>query len=93
MVFKGNLGIDPRGMIYESYNIQGISIEECRMIFLDWALEAAKIDMTNDLMNLLKEYEYKNLSHPMTLVIKEGLKKVNNTGRRGGRSARIDQIK
>ena len=93
MVFKGNLGIDPRGMIYESYNIQGISIEECRMIFLDWALEAAKIDMTNDLMHLLKEYEYKNLSHPMTLVIKEGLKKVNNTGRRGGRSARIDQIK
>ena len=93
MVFKGNLGIDPRGMIYESYNIQGISIEECRMIFLDWALEAAKIDMTNDLMNPLKEYEYKNLSHPMTLVIKEGLKKVNTTGRRGGRSARINQIK
>ena len=33
MVFKGNLSIDPRGLIFESYRIDGITIEECRMIF------------------------------------------------------------
>ena len=38
-VYKGNLAIDPRGMIYESYRIEAVSIEECRMIFLDWAME------------------------------------------------------
>ena len=35
MVFKGNLSIDPRGLIFESYRIENITIEECRMIFLD----------------------------------------------------------
>ena len=47
MVFKGNLDIDPRGMIFESYNIEGISIEECRTIFLDWALETANCGTLN----------------------------------------------
>jgi hypothetical protein len=44
-VFKGNLEIDPRGMIYESYRIEGISLEECRMIFLDWAMNTPQGDM------------------------------------------------
>ena len=35
---KGRLEIDPRGLIYESYRIEGIRIEECRSIFLDWAM-------------------------------------------------------
>ena len=43
MVFKGNLSIDPRGMIFESYRIDGITIEECRMIFLDWHLKVPKL--------------------------------------------------
>jgi len=43
MVFKGNLSIDPRGLIFESYRIDGITIEECRMIFLDWALAGFQI--------------------------------------------------
>jgi hypothetical protein len=88
MVFKGNLDIDPRGMIYESYRIDGISIEECRMIFLDWALEAAKVDMTADLNMLLAEYGAANHDHPMTQVITEGLKKASTKGRRGGSAGR-----
>jgi hypothetical protein len=89
MVFKGNLAIDPRGMIYESYRIEGISIEECRMIFLDWALEAAKKDMSDDLRTLLSEYGDKNPDHPMTKVVQDGLAKASETGRRGGRAGRL----
>jgi hypothetical protein len=88
MVFKGNLDIDPRGMIYESYRIEGISVEECRMIFLDWALEAAQIDMREKLQILLDEYSVQNPDHPMTSVILEGMKKSNQSGRRGGASGR-----
>ena len=29
---------DPKALIRESFNIEGINIEECRSIFLDWAL-------------------------------------------------------
>lgn len=88
MVFKGNLEIDPRGMIYESYRINNITSEECRMIFLDWALEAAKVDMRADLNQLLDEYASENPDHPMTHVIREGLTKASQTGRRGGRAGR-----
>tara|TARA_R110002096_G_scaffold97354_4_gene217025 strand:- start:31997 stop:32266 length:270 start_codon:yes stop_codon:yes gene_type:complete len=88
MVFKGNLEIDPRGMIYESYRIEGISIEECRMIFLDWALEAAKADMRADLQTLLNEYGDINPDHPMTNVIIQGMKQAVSNGRRGGRAGR-----
>lgn len=88
MVFKGNLDIDPRGMIYESYRIDGISIEECRMIFLDWALEAAQVDMRAKLEILLLEYSSANQDHPMTQVITEGLTKATQTGRRGGPASR-----
>jgi hypothetical protein len=88
MVFKGNLDIDPRGMIYESYRIDGISVEECRMIFLYWALEAAQVDMREKLQILLNEYGDQNPDHPMTSVILEGMKKSTQSGRRGGASGR-----
>ena len=29
---------DPRGLILESYRIEGITEGQCRSIFLDWAL-------------------------------------------------------
>lgn len=88
MVFKGNLDIDPRGMIYESYRIEGISTEECRVIFLDWAIGAGAEDMGPQLQTLLKEYGQDHPNHPMTQVITEGLTKATQTGRRGGRNGR-----
>lgn len=88
MVFKGNLNIDPRGLIFESYRIDRITIEECRMIFLDWALEGSKSDLSDDIKILLCEYEESYDVHPMTSVLREGLLKSTNTGRRGGRSGR-----
>ena len=29
---------DPKGLIFEAYRIDGITLPECRTIFLDWAL-------------------------------------------------------
>ncbi len=89
-VFKGNLDIDPRGMIYEAYRIEGVSLEECRMIFLDWALNTPQGDTKAHLYELLAEYEADNTDHPMTHVIKDGLKSSGTDGkRRGGRLARV----
>lgn len=89
-VFKGNLEIDPRGMIYESYRIEGISLEECRMIFLDWAMNTPQGDMQAYLRELLEEYQSGNAEHPMTQVITDGLKTSGSVGkRRGGRTARL----
>ncbi len=89
-VYKGNLDIDPRGMIYESYRIENVTIEDCRMIFLDWALGAPEGDMNAHLHELLAEYEAGNAAdHPMTQVIKGGLKTSDTAGkrRRGRRCA------
>lgn len=88
MVYKGDLDIDPRGMIYEAYRIEGLVIEEARAIFLDWALGEAKVDMSADLKLLLKTYGEGNADHPMTQVITEGLQAAPKAGRRGGRMGR-----
>ena len=87
---KGNLSIDPRGMIFESYRIEGIVIEECRSIFLDWALGLpAGEDMQAALRALQAEYGPANPDHPMTKVIEQGLgRAAQSKGRRGGRAAR-----
>ena len=34
---KGELDVDPRGLILEAYRMQ-LGPEDCRTIFLDWAL-------------------------------------------------------
>ena len=73
-VFKGNLKIDPRGMIYEAYRIENIVIEECRVIFLDWAMHTPQGNMQAYLAELLGEYQKDNPDHPMTEVITDGLK-------------------
>ena len=90
MVFKGNLDIDPRGLIYESYRIEGIVTEECRSIFLDWALGTpADADMAADLKSLIVEYGVAAPDHPMTAILHEGLDKAASpSGRRGGARAR-----
>lgn len=91
MVDKGRLAIDPRGLIFEAYRIEGIGPEECRSIFLDWALGTALgADMQAMLTALLDEYAPANPAHPMTAVLREGLEKADRKmgGRRGGRQGR-----
>ena len=78
---------DQKGLISESYNIEGVSEEECRSIFFGWVL--ALDDCTDPLKairKLLATYEKSYPKHPMTRVLNEGLMKENFKGyRRGGR--------
>ena len=88
MVFKGNLDIDPRGLIYEAYRMD-IGEQECRSIFLDWALGTQLgADMRAMLEDLLAEYSVgEGADHAMSAVLREGLEKANRPAvRRGGRS-------
>jgi len=85
MVYKGNLDIDPRGLIYESYRIEGIVLEECRSVFLDWALGTPLgTDMAANLDVLMVEYGVSAPDHPMTAVLREGIEKAATPSKRRG---------
>lgn len=80
--------IDSADIIRESYRIEGIRIEECRSIFLDWAIKLpTEIAPESALQFLLKTYGA-DAAHPMSQVLMEGLGEATKTGRRGGRAAR-----
>jgi len=87
---KGGLAVDPRGLIYESYRIEGIVIEECRSIFLDWAMGLPEgSDMMAALAVLQAEYGDRAPDHPMSRVIAEGLSRsAPPKGRRRGQMRR-----
>ena len=90
MVFKGNLDIDKRGLIYEAYRIEGIGQGECRSIFMDWALGAPSGDVKLHIQTLLDAYGTEAPDHPMTAVLREGLGDAKGHGtRRGGRAGRV----
>jgi len=87
---KGNVKVDPRGLIFESYRMEGISIEECRAIFLDWALGFRGADTKAALTDLHDAYVMDNPEHPMSRLIKEGLATaLAPKGRRGGRGRKL----
>lgn len=90
---KGELANDPRGLIHESYRIEGIGMAECRSIFLDWALgQPEGADMREALGELARHYADKAPDHPMSAVIREGLERAARPpARRGGRSARANR--
>jgi len=82
---KADAETDPKGLIYESYRIEGITPEECRSIFLDWALSLpAGADTANTLRLLLDRYGASAPDHPMTRVLSEGLETPAKPRRRGG---------
>jgi hypothetical protein len=81
---------DPKGLIRESYAIEGIILAECRSIFIDWALSLPLVVDTPDcLRSLLAHYGLPNPDHPMTGVLTEALTAPANPKRRGGRMARV----
>ena len=81
--------IDPRGVIAESYRIDGIGEPECRSIFLDWAISVpAGCDARAMVPDLLALYGAQAPDHPMTRVLTEGLAAPGRTGRRGGWAGR-----
>lgn len=81
---KGDV-YDPKGLIFEAYNIDGITLSECRSIFLDWALSLGEsADTFAALSELLAKYTPKYENHPMTAVLREGQTRRVQPRRRGG---------
>lgn len=87
---KGELDVDPRGLIHESFRIEGITPQDCRTIFLDWALGLPEgTDPLEAIAVALAHYRPQFPGHPMIAVLEEGLEHPAPDGRRrGGRGAR-----
>ncbi|MCV6585716.1 MAG: hypothetical protein OIF47_09290 [Marinibacterium sp.] len=82
---KGDPEHDPKGLIHESYQIDGITPSECRSIFLDWALSLpAGAETPASLRALLARYGDDAPDHPMTGVMRDGLTGMATPQRRGG---------
>lgn len=76
---------DPKGLIRESYRIEGITESQCRTIFLDWALTVpAGLDTRDGLRAMLETYGTDHADHPMTAILEQGLVQMTRPKRRGG---------
>ncbi|MEL7105452.1 MAG: hypothetical protein AAGM21_06005 [Pseudomonadota bacterium] len=82
--------LDPKGLIADSYAIEGISEPECRTIFLDWAISVPDGQTAVDLLPLLSaHYADRDPDHPMSRVLAEGAARAKaEPVRRGGASGR-----
>ncbi|WP_208351845.1 hypothetical protein [Pseudaestuariivita rosea] len=81
---------DPKGLIREAYNIEGIALPECRSIFLDWAISVPQDQSAKGYVKtLLSHYSPLHPDHPMTDVLREALQDAPTPKRRGGRAARV----
>lgn len=82
--------IDPKNLIAESYQIEGITSSECRSIFLDWALSIPlEKDSTLLISKLLIYYQEESEDHPMTLLLSSSLELKGENRRTGRRRSRI----
>ncbi|MEM7470162.1 MAG: hypothetical protein AAF340_02345 [Pseudomonadota bacterium] len=82
---------DPKGLIHEAYEIDGITAGECRSIFLDWALNVPIGEDQTALIKALLAHYGGAVGHPMTAVLTEGLVTGPKPARRGGRAARMNR--
>lgn len=81
---------DPKGLIRESFRIDGITPGECRSIFVDWALSLpAGVPVPDAVRAVLAEYAAAAPGHPMAAVLAEALAAPAEPRRRGGRAARV----
>lgn len=80
---------DPKGLIRESYRIDGITLGECRSVFMDWALSLPlDADTRAPLLHLIATYGT-DAAHPMTAVLHAALEAPTAPKRKGGRAARL----
>lgn len=84
--------LDPRDLIREAYRIEGITIWDCRSVFLDWALGAEKsLDPRPEASILLAHYGADAPDHPMTQVLKAAMEEPPAPRRKGGRAGRAER--
>lgn len=77
--------LDPKGLIRESYRIEGITEPECRSVFLDWALSLpVGQDVQAAISEMTERYGAEHPAHPMTQVLREGQVSAGPARRRGG---------
>lgn len=79
---------DPRGVIRESFRMEGIGVEECRAILFDWALGLPETMPTARAIPLLLARHQTEQGHPMLGLLREGLAAGPEPKRRGGRAGR-----
>lgn len=80
---KGDLAVDPRGLIREAYRME-VDAKDCRTIFFDWALGQADGATPAQIRILLDHYGASQPDHPMTAVLREGLDRTAEAPRRRG---------
>lgn len=85
---------DPKGLIREAYNIDGISDAECRSILIDWALSLpAGAGQTSAAARLLLRKGQPG--HPMTALLAAAADPAADPAtapaRRGGRAGRFQR--
>lgn len=84
---------DPKGLVRESYRIEGITLGECRSILVDWALSLpVDAPMKEAIRTVMAEYALGAPDHPMSKVLEEGLLTPEAPKRRGGRAARMGGV-
>jgi hypothetical protein len=80
---------DPKGLVRESYRIEGISPGECRSIFMDWALSIpVGAPVVDAVRVLIATYALPSPDHPMSAVLQQALVAPEAPRRRGGRIGR-----
>lgn len=83
---------DPKGLIRESYSIEGITLPECKTIFFDWAIQVpVSADPSEHIAFCISYYGTDLPNHPMTSVLKMALKPSPKNRRRGGRAGRVTE--
>lgn len=82
---------DPKGLIRESFRIEGITAEQCRSILVDWALSLRSgRDMRAALEALQARYGGALPDHPMSTLLTEAAHTdLPVPRRRGGRAGRF----
>lgn len=81
---------DPKGLIRESYAIEGITLGECQSILIDWALSLPLGADTGAVIDvLLGHYAAGMHAHPMTQLLHQAREAPAKPSRRGGRAGRV----
>lgn len=77
--------LDHKGLIREAYRIEGLTLEEARSIFLDWALNLPLgQDQQAAAADLLARYGADQPDNPMSAVLEEANTPTSLAKRRGG---------